>query len=509
MSLSRIAKLFAAQNLGQIVTIISQLLLPPIFLHSYGVALYGEWLALSAAIGYLTTFNYGLQTYTNMQMTIHYNRGEVQECRNVQSAGLRILVGTFVFFTLLLLLIFALPISHWLHLTIGNTQAQWTLYLFGMQIVASMLLGFFTGSYMVVGATHRGTNFNNLTQLVITIATVGFVALHSRFFWIAGAQLLITLCVALYLIYDFGKLAPDIKPTMRYWTSGALGRTLKPSAQYALLYSSNFISYQLPILLMQRILGPASVVVYSVTRTIYSMSRRVLYLVTNSIGPEVTITFGERNWKKLHRLYDLSERIVLLLVASITFSSMLLTPLLLRVWLHKPNLYNPAVCLLLGLTVSVLSIKEHKYQFQFSSNQVREVSYMTPVAYLATLLISIPAMMHFQLVGFLSVWCVSEIAQLFYLLHLNRRLFGNEAVVDQRPVYLLFVLLAFGTALSLWPIYHVESFGPVAQAAIGLAAFLIALGVSYWLFKVEEIRLLLWRRVIQRFPALAAWQSSS
>lgn len=508
MSLSRIAKLFAAQNLGQLVTILTQLVLPPLFLHSYGVALYGEWLALSAAIGYLTTFNYGLQTYTNMQMTIHYNRGEVQECRHVQSAGLRILIGTFVFFTLLLLLIFVFPITAWLHLTISNAQAQWTLYLFGMQIVASMLLGFFTGSYMVVGATHRGTNFSNLTQLMSMAVTVGFVAVHSRFVWIAGAQLLITLLVALYLIYDFGKLAPDIKPTIRYWTPGSLGRTLKPSAQYALLYSSNFISYQLPIILMQRILGPAAVVVYSVTRTIYSMSRRVLYLVTNSIGPEVTITFGERNWKKLHRLYDLSERIVLLLVAPITFSSMLLTPLLLRVWLHKPNLYNPGVCLLLGLTVSVLSIKEHKYQFQFSSNQVREVSYMTPVAYLITLLVSIPAMMRFQLIGFLSVWCISEIAQLFYLLHLNRRLFGNEAVVDQRPVYLLFVLLAAGTALTLWPVYHIASFGYVAQGAIGAVTFVIALAVSYWLFKVEEIRLLLWRRALQRFPALANWQSS-
>ena len=508
MSLSRIAKLFAAQNLGQLVTILTQLVLPPLFLHSYGVALYGEWLALSAAIGYLTTFNYGLQTYTNMQMTIHYNRGEVQECRNVQSAGLRILIGTFVFFTLLLLLIFVFPISSWLHLTIPNAQAQWTLYLFGMQIVASMLLGFFTGSYMVVGATHRGTNFSNLTQLISMAATVGFVALHARFFWIAGAQLVVTLFVALYLIYDFGRLAPDIRPTIRYWTPGSLGRTLKPSAQYALLYSSNFISYQLPIILMQRILGPAAVVVYSVTRTIYSMSRRVLYLVTNSIGPEVTITFGERNWKKLHRLYDLSERIVLLLVAPITFSSMLLTPLLLRLWLHKPNLYNPAVCMLLGLTVSVLSIKEHKYQFQFSSNQVREVSYMTPVAYLITLLVSIPAMIHFQLIGFLSVWCVSEIAQLFYLLHLNRRLFGDEAVVDQRPVYLLFVLLSFGTALTVWPVYHIASFGYVAQGAIGAATFVVALAVSYWLFKVEEIRLLLWRRAVDRFPALARWQVS-
>src|SRR5207302_6410194 len=95
VSLRRIGKQFAVNNAGQLVTVVTQLLLPPAFLHSYGVALYGQWIALSAAISYLTTFNYGLQTYANMQMTIHYNRGELRECLEVQSAGLRILLATF------------------------------------------------------------------------------------------------------------------------------------------------------------------------------------------------------------------------------------------------------------------------------------------------------------------------------------------------------------------------------------------------------------------------------
>ena len=134
MSLRRIGKLFAAQNAGQLVTIVSQLLLPPAFLHSYGVSLYGQWLALSAAVAYLTTFNYGLQTFTNMQMTIHYNRGEVQETREVQSAGLRILLVAFVIFGVALSVIFFIPLNSLLHLTIPQRQAQWTLYILGCQV---------------------------------------------------------------------------------------------------------------------------------------------------------------------------------------------------------------------------------------------------------------------------------------------------------------------------------------------------------------------------------------
>ena len=124
MSLGRISKLFAAQNATQVVSLLTQLLLPPIFLHSYGVTIYGEWLALSAAIGYLSTVNYGIQTYTNMQMTIHYNRGEVEECVHLQSGGLFILLVVFVSLAILLCAVFFIPLDAWLHLQLPLREAQ-------------------------------------------------------------------------------------------------------------------------------------------------------------------------------------------------------------------------------------------------------------------------------------------------------------------------------------------------------------------------------------------------
>jgi len=507
MSLRRIGKLFAAQNASQLVTVLTQLLLPPAFLHSYGVSLYGQWLALSAAVAYLTTFNYGLQTYANMQMTIHYNRGELQETREVQSAGLRILCAAFGIIGLALSFIFLIPLNSLLHLTIPEREAQWTLYILGCQIISGMVNGFFIGSYMVIGLPHRGQNFGNLSQLIIMLVQVGLALRHSAFPLIAGAQLVLTILGSVFLIFDFSRLAPDIRPTLRYWKRGSLGAMLKPSGQYALLYFSNVLAYQLPTILIQRLLGPATVVVYSVTRTIYSMSRRLMNLVTNSLGPEITITFGQRDWRKMHKLYEFSERIILLLTAPITFGTMLATPLLLQVWLHKGNLFNPTVCVLLGLTVSVLSIKEHKYQFQFSSNQVREISYMTIITYSAQIIVAVPMMMQFGLIGYLITWLVSEILQLFYLLSLNAKLFAGTAVVDRKPVYQLFMFLAVGGLVFLWPVYHIASLSYVMQGAVAVLATVITAAISYWMFRVDEVRSLLWRKVSARFPSLASRRS--
>lgn len=504
MSLRRIAKLFAAQNANQLVVMLQQVLLPPAFLAVMGRNLYGQWLMLTAAISYLSTFNYGLQTYTNMQMAIHYNRGEVQECREVQSGGLRILLGAFAAVALLLLVVFLLPLTSWLRLTITPRQAQLTLYLLGLQIMASMFFGFFAGSYLVFNQAHRGAHYSNINQLLGMLAIVGLVVLHQPFPVIVAGQIAVTLILTLLVAIDLGRRCPDLRPNLHYWQKGMLGSILKPSSQYMLLASSNLLAYQVPIVLMGRILGPGVVVIYTVTRTVFSMSRRLLYVVTNSLSAEITTIYGQQDWPRLTRLYVLSERLVLLMTPPITFGSMLATPLLLNLWLHhKESLFRPGICITLGLTISVLSIKEHKYQFQFSSNSVESIAWQTLVAYGLVCAVSFPLMERFGIQGYLMVWLFSETIQLFYLLHLNDRLFAGHAQLDHRPVYLMLSTLVVCGAIFFWPEHHLMSMSYLLQGVLSVAVTLVLGVICYKMFEVDELRSLLWTRLAARVPALA------
>lgn len=507
-STERIFKLFAAGNGSQLVTILNQLILPAAFLRAYGVALYGEWITLSAAIGYLGTLNYGLQTYTITQMTIHYNRGEVEECQHVQSAGLRILLAVCVSSWLLLLVVFALPLNSWLRLTIPQFEAQLTLYLLGGQVVTNMIAGFFGGKYQVFGALHRGTNWGTGAQLITVFAVAGLALLRVRFYWIAGAQVFLSVASILLMMLDLHHLAPDIRPTIRYWQRGSFKAVFKPSSQYALLYSSNVLAYQLPILIMQRLLGPAVVVIYSVTRTIYSMARRPVSMITASIRPEVTILYGERNWPKLHLLYDLSERLVFTVSLTIAFGCMLASSLLLHFWLHKDTIYRPEICFLLGLTTLVMGIKEHKLLFQFSSNEVREISYVTFAAYCAMIVLSIPGMEMFGLPGFIVLWGFTELTVLLVLLRLNARIFAGNAVLDRKPVYRFLLLMVFGGIAVAWPVFHIRSFSYMMQAAFSVAGILFFFGLSYWAFGFETVRGILWTKLTSRIPLLAGQRAS-
>ena len=319
--------------------------------------------------------------------------------------------------------------------------------------------------------------------------------------------MVVTLSLIGYAFEDVSRRAPVIRPTLRYWRPGSLGATLKPSAQYMLLASATFLGYQVPVILMQRILGPEVVVVYSVTRTVYSTSRRFLNLFTNSVGPEITLIYGQRNWRQLHRVYDFSERIILLMIPPITFGSMLATPLLLWIWLRKEQLYDPSLCILLGLAASIVGIKEHKYIFQFSSNSVAQISYLTIVSYSVMAVVAIPAMMKFGLHGFLVTWLACETFQLFYLLRLNDRLFGREAILDHRSVYKMLPMLIVGT-VALWsPMYHITSLSFLLQGVAAVLVTLITAGLSYWVFRIDEVRHLVWKRIARRLPALTTRQS--
>src|SRR5579872_1561109 len=140
MSLKRILQLLAAFFMSQGVNVVNQLLVPPLFLHRYshGVEMYGEWVALTAAISYLATLNFGIQNYANNQMTLHYNRGETEAAKRVQSSALRLILIMVLVATAVGASILLMPVARWMGLLhISSAAASMTLFLMALQLVAT------------------------------------------------------------------------------------------------------------------------------------------------------------------------------------------------------------------------------------------------------------------------------------------------------------------------------------------------------------------------------------
>ena len=480
---------------GQGVNLITQLVLPPIFLRKYGVSVYGEWLTLSATVTYLATLNFGLQTFANNQVAIHYNRGEIDRAHVVQSTTLLLLLGIITSVALITTVVFWLPINAWLGLRTDPITASATIYLLGLQILIRILFGFFSGIYMVVGVAYRAGYWSNILAITSAAGTAGLAFEHVSFTWIAAQQAITVALICVFMLVHIRVTVPAIFPRLRYARPRRFGEFLKPSGYFGLLYSSNFLVYQVPVILMQRILGPATVVVFSLTRTIFSMSRNVLTSMTQALGPEITELYGKRSWPGLFRLYELSERVVFASVPPVSIGTLLAAPVLISVWLHKPDLYDPYVCLLMALISGVMGIKEHKYHFQTSSNEHTMLARLTFLIYLGMVVLAVPAIFLFGILGFLGIWLVSEFLLVLAILRLNQRLFAGYSRLDFSPVHKLFALMGTATIVGAW-LATTASQKSLPIITLTAALFVsVLLVISYPLFGLKEVRSYLRSRV--------------
>jgi O-antigen/teichoic acid export membrane protein len=504
MNLRRILQVALTAFLGQGISIITQLLVPPFFLRFYphGLEVYGEWIALSASVNYLGTLNYGIQTYANNEMSILYNRGETNAAKSVQASALRFLLLLIGLFLLGGSSIFLIPISRLLKLThVNSRDASFTLYLLIVQMAVVMLFSLLTNSYMVVGKLHRGNYWANGQRLCSVLCMSLAIPLKASFPALASIQLGSLLLFFFFVFVDIRRTAPILLPSLGYGSWKQVASILKPSGHFGLIAMAGFLTWQAPVIVIQRFLGPATVGMFALVRVVFQMSRQILSVASSMISQDITLLVGQRDWVTLRRLYDLSERVVLLLIPIVSIGSLLMCPFLFTVWLHKRNLYNPGLCILMAILSAVLGIKEHKTQFQSSSNQHEALSVFILCGYSCMLIASIPMMRAFGLVGFMLTWILWEVIQTAFVLRLNKSLFPMEFQISMNPVLRLVALMSVSFAIAVWPAYH-ETTWPLAIVVVTATGVSLLLGAAaYFIFGLGEIRRLLQARLANRLVA--------
>jgi O-antigen/teichoic acid export membrane protein len=500
--LKGIAKNLTASFSSHLVAVLQQVALTPLFVRGYGVAGLGEWMALSASVQYLGTLDFGIQTFVNQDLTVRYHRGDMQDFHVQQSTALRMLLGIVLVAGLVGLAALLMPLEHWLKMDAGGDGpvqtariVRGTVYVLALTVLANILFGFFSGQFMVLGKAYVGQYWTNAKNASMILFAVPFLWVHASFLSIALAQLTAVLVCLAGVLATLFRIGRDIFPTLRYWEGSTVGAILRPSGYFALIFSSNFLVYQLPVLILQRGAGPVAVAIFTVTRTIFSMTRNVMNAPTQAIGPEVTTLYAKADWPRLSRLYDYSERLVFALIPIANIGTLFLCPLLLTIWLHKPQMFLPPVYVLCAAVSIVMSAKEHKFQFQFSTNTHRELARFMFVTYLGLVAMwwvssgvggttialagRAIAFPRFGINGVLWPWFLVEIVQVLYIMHLNNRFFAHHETLDVKyPVRMTLLSLVFlaGT-LPLLPRTAQLPLPEQAVLAIGVGLLLLALDI--------------------------------
>ncbi len=484
--LKGIAKNLTASFSSHLVAVLQQVALTPLFLKNYGVAGFGEWLTLSASVSYLGTLDFGIQTFVNQDLTVRYHRGEMDHFHVQQSTALRMLFGICLVAGTIAADVFFLPLDRWLRMdgsgegpTVAARIVCGAVFLLAVTVFANILFGFFTGQFMVLGRAHVGQYWSNAKNACMILFAVPVLWIHGSFLAIAAAQLTAVLLCLIGVLITLFRTGRDIFPTLRFWDGPTASTILHGSGYFALIFSSNFLVYQVPILILERGVGPAEVAIFATTRTIFSMTRNVMNAFTQAIGPEVTTLYAKQDWLRLSRLYDFSERAVFALIPIANIGALFLCPFLAHVWLHKPEMFVANVYVLCAAVSIVMSAKEHKFQFQFSTNTHRELARFMFGTYLVLVAAWFLLIPRFGISGLLWAWFTAEFVQVLFIMRLNNKFFAHHEVLDAKyPIRMTILSLVFlaGTLVIL-PKTALLALPLQTLIAIGIGLVLLALDI--------------------------------
>jgi O-antigen/teichoic acid export membrane protein len=498
--LRRIFKMLMAQGANVCVIMVTQLVLPPVFLYAYGVARYGEWLVLSATIAYLTTLNFGVTTYASNELTMMRQRGDLKEYQRLQASTLAMILGMMCIGALVSALVAAVPLNTLLHLThVSRREASFTAFFLGMQIVAHLLGGYYNNLFMVVQESHRGTMWLFVRRFAGSMAAVPLALMHLSFATVAFGQFAATMLIALITVVDLRRRmkGQHLPLGLRGANWATAKSTMKPSGMFGMIFMQSFLLFQVPVILLQRLLGPEIVVLFATSRTVLSIARQGLSIITIAIAPEITFSFGSGNRKKLLDIFHYSERVVFSVIPVANLGTFLFSPFLIVMWLHRPRLFDMWTYALMALISGVMSMREHKQYFQFSTNTHRGLAYIVFWGNVLMIGVSIPMTMWLGMRGFMFTWLASESTQMALLYFENRKLFSSDPSISMVPVLKLGIFMAVALPPCMWLVNYTHRHSRMDQVSVAMAGTIVLFGASYWIFGLNLVR----QRLFSRYAA--------
>jgi O-antigen/teichoic acid export membrane protein len=507
--LVRMVKNLGAAMTGRALTIVPQVILPPIFAYRYSTGMFGEWGVLSGAVGALSFLNFGVQTYMNQDLAVRYNRGELEGYRQRQSTAVRLLLGIVITASILGLSVFFMPIDHWLRLDLGRFPSQLTIYFMGLQVLTTILLGYITGIYLGVQLAHRGAMWSNLNTALMAAFLLLGVIFKLSFPILAASQILAFLITAPVVLIDLKRKAPDLFPRLDFWSTQIAREILAPSGYFGLISMSTFLTYQVPLVILQRALGPVAVASFIIMRTLFSMCRQILAMFSQAMSTEITTLFARRDHPGLLRLYDYSERLLFFIIPLANTTTLMLAPVLVKVWMRKsPELFSPWPYVLAAAISMAISLKEHKYYFQAATNTHEDLARIMFFSYLAMAPLATVAVHYYGVVGFLWVWLFIELIQVTRITWLNVRLFEDPhqgaTKLDFINIRRLIYICVISLVVSLLTLVRTASQPMAIQIATAAAFTLVTFAAAFPLFRMKDVVTQLATRFKVRIPGFSS-----
>src|SRR5215472_16360854 len=242
-------RVFSAANaifFAHLIVRIGALFLVPLYLKYWSTSLYGEYLALSAAVSYFASLDIGMQQAAINRMTKAYAKGDFDEYRSIQHTALAFYLALALGGTCLAAAIFQVaPVSQWIGLKLTSpATARLVLVLLAAYFVWSMPMRLIGATYQTQGNLARSQWIANAQQILVVLLSATVLLLGGRMLATASVQLLTVAMAVGFLLFEIRNRHPVFFPGVSQASLSVLKELAHPSLLFALLLAGNLIAYQ-------------------------------------------------------------------------------------------------------------------------------------------------------------------------------------------------------------------------------------------------------------------------
>jgi len=349
--LGRIKRGVAAGTLGQVINLVGRLLLVPLFLSTWGVALYGEWLILSAMTAMLAISDFGGGVYYVNRLTAIWQIGQYEEFVGMLSTGLVILtIVPLCLLGLLVWVVTSFPIGDLLGLNLVSPDVIiTTVMLLGVQIAISLPQGLLLGVYRSIGAQATSMMLGNALIIGQLVATAAVLLYGGDFVNMALILLVPVSLLIIYVLVDL-RLRQIGRPLFHFShvSLDLLRKSISPSMHFFIIRLAQVVVIQGTVLVVGRTLGTVSVAIFSTSRMMMNMVMQIFSVFSHSAWPEFTRLASNRDFLRLRHLYFFISRLVLFIAVSFVLLMEVVGDRIFDLWVGQKLLFDEDIVRFLG-----------------------------------------------------------------------------------------------------------------------------------------------------------------
>ena len=453
-----IARLLHGTGAGAVaygLGIVSNLLLLPLYLHSWSVALYGEWMALYSVVMYLANLDFGVTAAAVNAATMAYAREDWDTFKRVQGTAwaTSLLIAGIGGVLVIALSLFYFHVNRWLGLTVmSQHDARFVFCGLSISLLANIPGRQLIAVYTAIGkfATYQWL-YNAFAVLSVVVTAIalsmgaGPVALAAV---IAGTTLVMIAIAAWFLGWQGAGLLPRLRDAD--WRTA---RTLaSPTGQFGISMIATALTLQGPIVILSRALGGPAVALFTTTRTVANVVRGTLTLLRAPLRPEFSAASAQPNKDALRRLFRIAVGIDATIAICLTAVLWSGGVWLIQFWSHGRIQSDPRLLHLLLIAFLLEGFLQILAIAGWSTNRFHAWSLGQLATAIVSLLLAIALLGSF---GPSAIPIATIVPLIAIMTPLSVRNACSEAHLTLRSVAMRFLvpfalLVAFSAALPAW-----------------------------------------------------------